>query len=670
MKGRVPAPGPVIALLLLALLLLSPSALQAARIITTIAGTGAQGFSGDGGPATAAKLDRPAGVFADVSGTVYISDWANSRVRKVEATTGIITTVAGTGVQGFDADGNAADTSKLNYPVGLFGDAAGNLYIADRSNHRIREVVAASGLITTVVGTGVAGYSGDAGTPVSARINSACGFGIDPSGTRYIADQGNNCIRKVEATTGLMSTVAGTGVLGYSGDGNSATNAKLSAPAGMVADASGTLYIADTGNHRIRKVYPDSLIICTVAGTGVLGFVGEGTSATCAQLNSPSSVCLDAAGDLLISDTGNSRIRKLALATGIITTVAGTGFPGYSGDGELAVSAQVRNPGEIYAGAAGEIYVADFGNNCVRKIFDDAPPVTPLQPSGPAGGAAGTGLVYSTAATDPDLDQVKYGWDWDGDGTVDEWSSLMVSGSTDNRSHTWVHGGPVSVQVRAMDEHGALSGWSTATSVAITSNPPATPAQPAGPATGTTGDSLSYSASAADPEGDQVRYGWDWNNDGTVDEWSGFVASGTADSRAHVWAIAGTYSVQVKAEDAGGAQSGWSPALAGITIKDWELPAPLSGDRMYVFPHPLKCPGGNAVFVMEKAGKAVLKIINMRGQVVKEISGDLAASPRAILPILCKDVSNGSYLIRGERKYVDGKSSPLKPYRFVVSGKH
>ena len=221
----------------------------------------------------------------------------------------------------------------------------------------------------------------------------------------------------------------------------------------------------------------------------------------------------------------------------------------------------------------------------------------------------------------------------------------------------------------AVSGQGIALGPVVSNPVVISPLPPAnsadSPSQPSGPGSGPVGSSLAYATSAVDPDGDQEKYGWDWDGDGTVDEWSGYVASGTTDSRSHAWATAGTYSVRVRAEDAHGAQSGWSP----VKIVVIQTPAPPASDQtLYVYPHPLKCPGGNAVFKMDKDGTATLRITNMRGQIVKEITRSLSASPMATVSILCTDVKNGAYMIQCELKFTDGTTKQLKPYKFIVAG--
>ncbi|MFD0712153.1 S-layer homology domain-containing protein [Paenibacillus sp. GCM10027626] len=332
-------------------------------MINTVAGMGTGGFSGDGGTATSAQLNNPHGVAVDSSGNLYIADYENSRIRKVDAS-GTISTVAGTGSAGYSGDGGNALSAKLNHPMGVAVDNSGNLYISDMVNCRIRKVDA-SGTISTVAGTGVLGYSGDGGPAISARLSYPSGVATDNDGNVYIVDQSNHRIRKVDVS-GTISTVAGTGSAGDSGDGGSATSAELRSPSGIAVDDSGNLYIAEFAGNRIRKV-DTAGIISTVAGTGAYGYSGDGGPATSAQLNYPSGVAVDRFGQLYIADAGNHSIRKVD-ASGTISTVAGTGSHGYAGDGGAATSAQFYNPYALAAASDGELYIADVFNQRIRKL--------------------------------------------------------------------------------------------------------------------------------------------------------------------------------------------------------------------------------------------------------------------------------------------------------------
>ena len=293
----------------------------------------------DGGPAVEAELYNPAGVAVDGAGNLYIADASNNGIRKVDST-GTITTIAGTGELGFSGDGGPAVEAELYDPAGVAVDSAGNLYIADSGNQRIRKVDL-TGTITTIAGTGEFGFSGDGGPAVEAELHSPRGVAVDSAGNLYIADSRNRRIRKVDST-GTITTIAGTGEFGFSGDGGPAVEAELRSPRGVAVDSAGNVYIADSGNRRIRKV--DSTgTITTIAGTGEFGFSGDGGPAVEAELRSPYGVAVDSAGNVYIADVIDQRIRKVD-STGTITTIAGTGEFGFSGDGGPAVEAELRRP--------------------------------------------------------------------------------------------------------------------------------------------------------------------------------------------------------------------------------------------------------------------------------------------------------------------------------------
>lgn len=282
-------------------------------IITTFAGTGVGGYSGDGGAATLAQLNGPVGVVVDATGSVYIADPTNNRIRKVN-TSGLISTFAGTGGLGYTGDGGASTLAKLNYPTGVAVDMAGNVYINDQGNSCIRKVDT-GGIISTIAGTGIGGYSGDGGNATLAMLWTPTGIAADGVGNVYIADGVNNQrIRKVN-TSGIITTIAGTGVTGYSGDGAQATLAQLNNPTGVAVDTGGNVYIADFYNNAVRKINTSG-IISTIAGTGVQGFSGDGAAASLAQLNRPYGVAVDASGNVYIADYFNQRIRKVSAPTG------------------------------------------------------------------------------------------------------------------------------------------------------------------------------------------------------------------------------------------------------------------------------------------------------------------------------------------------------------------
>jgi uncharacterized protein (TIGR03437 family) len=333
------------------------------------------GFSGDGGAATAAQLNSPMGVAVDAAGTLYIADQVNNRLRQVPAA-GTISTAAGNGTNGYSGDGGIATSAALDQPCGVTVDPSGSFYIADYQNV-VRKVTPAD-LISTVAGTGFYGFGGDGGIGISAtpqvELAHPCGMALDKNGNLYIADRDNNRIRMVNPT-GYITTVAGSGPVSgnpgfYGGDGGYAIFAGLNSPEGVAVNAAGNVYIADTWNNRIRKLTfgsPVGAIITTVAGTGDAGFSGDGGLAVNAQLYRPFGLALDAAGNLYFTDGFNNRIRKIDI-NGIITTVAGSGKAAFSGDGGPATSATLSFPTGIAVDASGKIFVGDTQNNVIRML--------------------------------------------------------------------------------------------------------------------------------------------------------------------------------------------------------------------------------------------------------------------------------------------------------------
>jgi sugar lactone lactonase YvrE len=326
------------------------------------------------GPGASAQLKNPWKVAVDTKGNVYIADNLDNRIRKVSPT-GIITTIAGNGQSGFSGDGGQAIYARLQGPAGLAVDAAGNIFIADYVNRRVRKI-ATTGIITTVAGSGIAGNGGDNGPATAAQIGYISGIALNNAGELFIADNTNSKVRKV-GTNGIITTVAGNGVQGFSGDGGLATAAMFSAINAVAVDKLGNLFIADSYNNRIRKVNA-SKIVSTVAGTGGGGFSGDGGLATSAQMYRPTSVAIDLAGNVLIS--GNFRVRKLTVSSGIITTVAGNGTGGYCGDGGPVTKAQLYHPVALTIDGSGNTFIVDRGkppypqdhyyrgnNDCRRK---------------------------------------------------------------------------------------------------------------------------------------------------------------------------------------------------------------------------------------------------------------------------------------------------------------
>ena len=471
----------------------------ATGVITTVAGTGEWGFSGDGGPATDARLNSPSavavdaagnlfvtdsyddrlrrvdaatgvittvpgfghpyGVAVDTAGNLFVADYSADRLRRVDAATGVITTVAGTGATGYLGDGGPATRARLDSPSGVAVDAAGRVYVTSIGNHTLRVLrprervvvplgqsgeavrleAAAGGLLTlptrerepgeplfegaqvevgngdtyaltqapdgtiaaapvvspptlristsaanlgsiveTFAGTGEFGYAGDGGPATEARLCTPTGLAADAAGNLFIADQYVHAVRRVDAATGVITTVAGTSWIGYTGDGGPATQAQLSSPTGVAVDAVRNVYVADRGNDRVRRIDAGTGVITTVAGTGEWGFSGDGGPATDARLNSPTAVAVDAAGNLFVADSLNQRVRRVDAETGVITTVAGTGTHGYTGDGGPATNARLWEPIGVAVDAAGNLFVADSSNERVRRVDAETGVITTI----------------------------------------------------------------------------------------------------------------------------------------------------------------------------------------------------------------------------------------------------------------------------------------------------
>jgi len=338
------------------------------HVITSIAGIGFDGGGGDGGPATQASLFGASSVAVDTFGNIYIADTNNNSIRKID-TSGIITTIAGLGRGGSsyagDGDGGPAVKAYIKTPQGVAVDAFGNIYIAESGKYRIRKIDP-NGIITTIAGTGIRGYSGDGGLATEAEITWPNSVDVDTVGNIYFTSSSGNCIRKID-TNGIITTIAGTDESGYSGDGGLAVYAKLNWPDGISLDASGNIYFADANNYCVRKI-DTSGIITTIAGTGVRGYSGDGGLAVEARLYRVLGVQVDASGNVYMVDTSNNRIRKVN-TSGIITTFAGNGESGYIGDGTPALEAALGNPTSITEDALGNIYVTV----ALHKVFRIGP---------------------------------------------------------------------------------------------------------------------------------------------------------------------------------------------------------------------------------------------------------------------------------------------------------
>ncbi|HLY62799.1 MAG TPA: PxKF domain-containing protein [Terriglobia bacterium] len=412
-----------------------------ASIITTVAGNGTADYRGDNGPATSAEIRDPIAVAVDSAGNVYIADTSNSRVRKV-STSGTITTFAGggTGCAGqTDSVGDGCPATSANFALtyGVAVDSAGNVYIADTDNFRLRKV-GTDGIITTVAGNGTYGYSGDGGPATSAELDSPFGVAVDSAGNLYFADRNNQCIRKVDAG-GTITTVAGNGILGYSGDGGPATNAELAYPFAVAVDNAGNLYIADQFNARIRKV-DASGTISTVAGTGTGGYNGDNIAATSAELYYPVGVAVDSAGNLYIADASNQRTRKVD-ASGTITTVAGTGTGSYNGDNIPAISAELRCPYGVGLDSAGNLYIADTCNERIREvgITSNQSPVARVggdQTVECTAHNCATVTLNGSASSDPDGDALTYSWAGPGNTVVGTAATAIVTAPLGTTAYT------------------------------------------------------------------------------------------------------------------------------------------------------------------------------------------------------------------------------------------
>ena len=334
-----------------------------AQQINTVVGDGTFGFGGDGGAATSANIADPVGVFVDSLGNVYVADTNNRRIRKVD-TSGVITSIAGNGNFGFSGDGGLATDASLADPTGVFVDGAGVVYVADTNNQRIRKIDT-DGVIITIAGDGNAGFAGDGGPATSARLNFPTGIFVDAVGNVFFADRENHRIRKID-TLGVITTIAGNGSFGSAGDGGQATSASLAFPSGVYVDGTGQVFVADRFNYKVRKI-DASGVITTFAGTGVFGFSGDGGQATSANLAFPSGVYADDSGNVLIADRDNHRIRKVD-PSGVIATIVGNGTPTFAGDGGGATDASLNRPSAIWGDALGAVWVADTNNRRIRKI--------------------------------------------------------------------------------------------------------------------------------------------------------------------------------------------------------------------------------------------------------------------------------------------------------------
>jgi len=376
-------PGPVSGWLVLVLLVATAASAQVK--VTTIAG----GATNDKKSGAAVAFQSPAGGWGDSKGNVYVADMHNQRLRIISSA-GVTTTVAGTGIAGFSGDGAKAKSAKVSFPADVVLDGSDNILFSDSGNNRIRKI-SKTGIITTIVGTGVAGYMGDGGPATSAEINGPGGLALDANGNLFFGDTNNQVVRKVD-TTGNIHTVAGNGTKGFGGDGGPALSASMSTPYGVVTDSSGNLYIADHDNRRVRVVNSSGMIN-TLVGNGTAGCAGDGGPANKASLGHPVGVRISG-GNLLISNACEARIRAVNLSTDIITTVVGS-TKGFDGNGHAPLASQFLTPAGLTFDPSGNLVIVDTGNDQVRKLNNGTQLVNLI-----AGGFTGDGGKATLANID------------------------------------------------------------------------------------------------------------------------------------------------------------------------------------------------------------------------------------------------------------------------------
>ena len=342
---------------------------MAEYVIATAVGTGEKGFAGDGGPATLALLNGPFDVAFDRAGNLYFSDTFNHRIRRVDARTGVITTVAGNGDAGYSGDGSPAFRASLNEPYGIAIDTAGNIYVADRLNRRVRRIDAANRTIMTVAGTGDAAYSGDGGPAARAGLAEPNGLALDAAERHlYIADVADHRVRVVDLASGTIATFAGTGKAEHGGDGGAASQARIFGARAVKLGPDGTVYILERQGSSLRASDAATGIISTIAGTTGRGYSGDGGPALQAVFDAPKEMAIDPDGNLLIVDTENHAIRRIDRVTGIVATIAG-GRKGAGGDGGPAAEAGLDRPHGAVVGPDGAVYIGDTNNHRIRKLM-------------------------------------------------------------------------------------------------------------------------------------------------------------------------------------------------------------------------------------------------------------------------------------------------------------
>jgi DNA-binding beta-propeller fold protein YncE len=351
--------------------------MQTSTLMLTLVGTGDAGYTGDGGNARRARLNQPFDVALDRQGNLYFADTGNHCVRRVERRSGIITTIAGTGEAGYAGDDGPATKAQLNSPYGIALDAATNLYIVDRLNACIRLVEAATSRIRTIAGIGQPGYAGDGGPAHMAQLQEPNDIALDGRARAYIADVRDHRIRVIDLASGLITTFAGTGQAGSSGDGGPANRAALFGPRALAFGPTGALYICLRNDHKVRQVDMHTGLISTVAGTGTQGYTGDHGPALRATFNGPKEIAVDSHENILLVDTENHCVRRIDSASGLVTTVAGTGQPGGGGDGGPATAAMLKRPHGICVDAAGNLFIGDSENHRIRFVSVDGEAALP-----------------------------------------------------------------------------------------------------------------------------------------------------------------------------------------------------------------------------------------------------------------------------------------------------